>query len=456
MEITLQNLGVLEYAQFSLGDLTIICGKNNTGKTYATYALFGFLSYWKNQFEYPVSDDKIKELHLTGKVEINLADCINELKKILKKTCNEYTKSLSSVFASEAKKFQTSSFEINLDFNSVRFNEKYTKVLSTADKNKVLSLNKEKNSPNLVISFLVDEEKANFPKQFINKIVGDALKDILFPEVLPNPFIVSAERTGAAIFRKELNFARNRLLEEISSSNEEINPSKLSFNVTNDYALPVKMNVEFTRNLEQTFKSQSFIVKEYPEIIENFVDIIGGDYLVTQNDELCFTPAKKKIKLTMDESSSGVRSALDLGFYLKHVAKKGDLLIIDEPELNLHPENQRKIARLFAQLVNIGIKVFITTHSDYIIRELNTLIMLNSDKPHIKKIQKEEKYSSSELLDFSKVKVYVAEQGKIPAKSRKGNTLVKAPIDEQGIEVKSFDDTIEKINQIQEAIVWGE
>ncbi len=54
------------------------------------------------------------------------------------------------------------------------------------------------------------------------------------------------------------------------------------------------------------------------------------------------------------------------------------------------------------------------------------------------------------------MKVYVAEQGKIPAKSRKGNTLVKAPIDEQGIEVKSFDDTIEKINQIQEAIVWGE
>ena len=80
--------------------------------------------------------------------------------------------------------------------------------------------------------------------------------------------------------------------------------------------------------------------------------------------------------MTMDESSSAVRSLLDIGFYLRHVANPGDLLMVDEPELNLHPENQRLIARLFARIVNLGIKVFITTHSDYIIKELNTLIML--------------------------------------------------------------------------------
>jgi predicted ATPase len=43
-EIKIKNLGVLKQAEFTLGDMTIICGGNNTGKTYATYALFGFLS----------------------------------------------------------------------------------------------------------------------------------------------------------------------------------------------------------------------------------------------------------------------------------------------------------------------------------------------------------------------------------------------------------------------------
>ena len=43
LKIRLKNLGILKYAEFSLGDLTLICGKNNTGKTYAAYALYGFL-----------------------------------------------------------------------------------------------------------------------------------------------------------------------------------------------------------------------------------------------------------------------------------------------------------------------------------------------------------------------------------------------------------------------------
>jgi len=43
----------------------------------------------------------------------------------------------------------------------------------------------------------------------------------------------------------------------------------------------------------------------------------------------------------MGESSSMVRSMLDIGSYLRHIAKPGDLLIVDESESNLHPENQR-------------------------------------------------------------------------------------------------------------------
>lgn len=49
MKIEIKNLGALKQAEFTLGDMTILCGSNNTGKTYATYALFGFLSYWHKQ-----------------------------------------------------------------------------------------------------------------------------------------------------------------------------------------------------------------------------------------------------------------------------------------------------------------------------------------------------------------------------------------------------------------------
>ena len=47
MKVIIENIGVFKYAEYELADLTIICGKNNTGKTYATYALYGFIDFFR-------------------------------------------------------------------------------------------------------------------------------------------------------------------------------------------------------------------------------------------------------------------------------------------------------------------------------------------------------------------------------------------------------------------------
>ncbi len=339
----------------------------------------------------------------------------------------------------------------------ISLNQKFEQRISTASGEERLFIFKSEDSTELVITLLGETEKVKIPPSIIKDVIADSLEEIILTPLFPNPFIASAERTGAAIFRKELNFARNRLLEKISQTN--LDPRTLLFKNYQNYALPVEKNVEFTRNLETISKQRSFIAEHYPYILTNFADLIGGEYTVTKDDVLYYVPKKgKRVKLSMDESSSAVRSLLDIGFYLKHGASVGDLLIVDEPELNLHPENQRRVARLFAPLVNLGIKVFITTHSDYIIKELNTLIMLNHDKPYLKRIAKEEGYQSEELIKSEKIKVYIAQKAsiKVDGNSRKTqcNTLVAAKIDpEFGIDVPSFDTTINTMNQIQEAIV---
>lgn len=101
-----------------------------------------------------------------------------------------------------------------------------------------------------------------------------------------------------------------------------------------------------------------------------------------------------------------------------------------------------------------------TTHSDYIIKELNTLIMLKQDKPHIKRIMEHESYKPEELLSSDRVKVNIAEEALIMLDGRKKKTrwptLTPADIDPKlGIEARSFDKTIEDMNRIQEEIVWG-
>ncbi|WP_353929734.1 AAA family ATPase [Okeanomitos corallinicola TIOX110] len=460
MKVKVKNLGALKQAEFTLGDLTIICGYNNTGKTYATYALFGFLYRWRKVFPITINHDKITELLTDGVTLIDIQEYAQQVDQIVAKGCEVYSRELSEIFAASSNRFKNTEFEFKLETKNINLLDQYDITINFGESS-LFSIAKSKGSTELVITLVGNKEKVKIPDFIIEKYISDALKNIIFKNKLPRPFIASSERTGAAIFRKDLNFDRNRLLEEIGSAGDNIDRTELLLKDYGDYALPIKTNVDFIRRLETIVKKNSFIYESHPDILEHFADIIGGEYSVTRNDELYYLPAGKRVKLSMDESSSAVRSLLDIGFYLRHEAQPGDLLMIDEPELNLHPENQRRVARLFARLVNVGVKVFITTHSDYIIKELNTLIMLNHDKPHLTEIAKTEGYSSEELISAEKIKVYIAEEALVKldgrAKKTKCQTLIPAQISsELGIEARSFDQTIETMNRIQEAIVWGE
>jgi len=468
MKIQLANLGALRYGEFELGRMTIICGKNNTGKTYATYALFGFL-YAHRRFLIPLLLEKVNQQYMQNKNgnQIDLEEIISFIPEIMKKTSENYTQQLVNIFSSDEKFFRDSSFVCDsnsFDFKQHVLNKSFDSKNDISreidyrghDTGKFFAIQKKSSSFLLTITFLKDPaERFGLLKEYIAEIVYE----IIFADFFPRPFIASAERTGAAIFYKELDFARNRLLKEISKA-EEIDPLMLLVKSSQNYALPVEVNVNFTRRLEEISKKTSDIARKFPHILAMFSEMIGGEYDVKKNIGVQFKPAKQSVRLSMSESSSAARSMLDIGFYLHHVAKPGDLLMIDEPELNLHPENQRLVARLFACLVNAGVDVFVTTHSDYFIKEINTLIMLNQDKPHLKKIIQEEQYPYEALILEDKVKVYMAEKAKvlIPGnkKRTKCQTLTKAPISqESGIEVRSFDDTINDMNRIEDRIVWG-
>lgn len=463
MKIRVKNLGVLRKAEFEMGDFTIICGDNNTGKTYATYALYGFLWGWEHILRVNVSSKKMDELLKTGIIRIDVVDYAKNINSILKKGLEKYCKVLPMVFDSKKVYFANSIFEVEIQQETVTavIDKPFERKRRTTQKTGVLSLTKNKKERDIVISLLVDTKNVEAPPiRVIEDTISEAIIEILFDSIFPRTFIASAERTGAAIFRRELDLARNRLLEELSKKNRQTNMFELLRKSYQDYALPVKNNVDFIRGLESISKRDSFLLEKHPDILNSFADIIGGEYIVGSNDTIYFKPQKKSVKLKMGESSSAVRSLLDIGFYLRHEAKPGDLLMVDEPELNLHPENQRRIARLFARLVNLGIKVFITTHSDYIIKELNTLIMLKNDAPHLKQITEKEGYENSELIDANRIKMYIAEKTPVLLSGNRKkiscHTLTAANINqEQGIEARSFDKTINKMNEIQEAIVWG-
>jgi translation initiation factor RLI1 len=109
MKIKLKNLGAIKQAEFEIGDLTIICGKNNTGKTYTTYALFGkeinkillFSSLVKENISpsplpiITVPDASVEDLLRDGSTSIDLMHYATQIDDILQTACQEYSKQLA-------------------------------------------------------------------------------------------------------------------------------------------------------------------------------------------------------------------------------------------------------------------------------------------------------------------------------------------------------------------------
>ena len=69
-----------------------------------------------------------------------------------------------------------------------------------------------------------------------------------------------------------------------------------------------------------------------------------------------------------------IKELAPLVLYLRYLAEPNDWIIIDEPEMNLHPAAQVELIEFLAMLVNAGLHVLITTHSPYIVDHIANLM----------------------------------------------------------------------------------
>ena len=239
--------------------------------------------------------------------------------------------------------------------------------------------------------------------------------------------------------------------------NDETVDPKFDF----EYPSAVQSNIDFMAKLEAVVRKDSYIYREHENILSYFLKISEGEYKYSGTSVGYFLPKGRNKRLNLDEVSSSVRALADLWFYLRYYARQGDLLIIDEPELNLHPKNQRLMARLLAMISRVGINVLITTHSEYILRETNYLIRMHSvwEKISEENLNIVAGYEEGMLLNWNNVNVCVTGKNSVlvPGRKRRSkvNTLSSVEVNEYGIEMESFNNVIEDMNRLEDYIYWG-
>ncbi|MCS6796052.1 MAG: AAA family ATPase [Raineya sp.] len=442
MTFHFENLGVIRKATFELGDLTAICGKNNTGKTFLLYALYGLLdnnelfSNARKEILSFIQESQLvqilkNELQKHSQTRLNLQEHQSFFQQLFQNYFQKKAQQLHFYFSTRQNFFQTT----KIFFETTSLKER-SHPYQFSHENFAYEIRKDLHN-----NFWVVIKKDSASTENLENTLASLLYQFLrYLFQFPVPYFLSAQRESIYLFSGAISsFARANLLKFTAGEN----------NIqTIAYPLPIEANIQYVSEiLPRAIHQDSLLLAGQKKLTKEIEELLGIRYKWVNNQ--LFVEAGENELLPAHLASTSVRGLADLHFYLKHIADYGHLLIIDEPELSLHPENQIKLARLFVKLVNAGLKICIATHSDYIIKELNNCLMLSNDFPNKEKIMKKLGYMKNDILQPHQFKYYTAYRDE----SLGGCTLKLSAIDKLGITAESFNYVIEEIAYNSDKII---
>ena len=120
---------------------------------------------------------------------------------------------------------------------------------------------------------------------------------------------------------------------------------------------------------------------DFPLALDMEQNILGGAIRIASNPvgypEFLYRPDGWERDLSLANTSAMVSELAPVVLYLRHIVQPGDTLIIEEPESHLHPTMQVEFTRLLAAAIKAGVRIIITTHSEWILEELANLLLMS-------------------------------------------------------------------------------
>ena len=113
--------------------------------------------------------------------------------------------------------------------------------------------------------------------------------------------------------------------------------------------------------------------------------------------------------------------------YLRHLVSPDNVLVVEEPESHMHPALQVEFMRQLAAVVKAGVRVIVTTHSEWMTEELGNIVRRSA-------LPEDERKGPA--LDAGQVGAWLFESNKRP----KGSIVREIPLDEHGQYSCGFDE----------------
>jgi AAA15 family ATPase/GTPase len=423
MKIEFSNLGTIKHTELDLRPLTVIIGPNNSNKTYIAYSIYGL---WKAVGSTSPSLEPVPPLSLVphnrfytienGSYIFNLSSpLLSILERTYQEGFEEFTSNLEIYFQDTSRVlFQKTRFNVNLTAHDYRTALNNLSGLPIITQNKSFTMMTQ--DDNLVVRPKAEDQRlpANDPFLAIwDEVIlsMDILRGLLL-QIFPAPFLLPAERNALVITYKMLANRRYKMLRDKQRTlfdadrNQQRQFELLREQGDLRYPEPIEdfldalTDIEIGDNL--TLDSGGFqsdnssrngrsknMFGEIASLVEQHIQ--GGNKTQFRGTRLggkeIVVNVNKDLRIDLYNASSSIKQLAPLLLYLRYRARKNDLLIIDEPEMNLHPESQVKLLEILAILVNAGVNVLLTTHSPYFLAHLNNLAQSEDKSAAVRKRQ---------------------------------------------------------------------
>ena len=432
--------GKIERAEIKVAPLTLFVGDNNSGKSYLMSLLWGIQNFGVEALLGGLEEEPLEEEYV--------------LMKWLKKQIKiAWEKGSCTCKAAE----MADIIQLILDIRLRENKENLVKKIFNSPDVKIKELKIRLTAPERISIKIVKDGKTNVRRSFsfesketgrggmfhfneeLNNIkvkidrfmlytFFSIILDIDIAEGTINyNMYLPSSRTGFLLTKDIINKVGRNTVFNLRFDREKISP----------FARPVNQFLDVMNDLTTEGKGYDEF-KEVTAYLENGMAEGSVQMSTLPNKEVSYIPAGQTAGMPLRVVSAVVTELAPLILILKH-KEYLNTLFYEEPEMCLHPQLQRKMAKVICQLVNNGLNMTITTHSDIILQHINNMLRL-SGREDRDKICQEIGYTSRDWLEAEQVKVY-----QLKSKSGGKTVVEELRCGENGFAIPTFNDALDKI-----------
>ena len=171
---------------------------------------------------------------------------------------------------------------------------------------------------------------------------------------------LSSDLSDTLYIKKDIIFIETPLVWNFTDFFRDIAQVESQMNIKLDYPYLMK-----DLNFKLHIKSASSGL----DIKKKMTDLMGGEFKKDDMGRYYFDKQGQRVELVNTATgikTFGIFQVLSQNNYLN----KDTVLVLDEPEVHLHPKWQLEMAKVIVELVKNGVKVLVNSHSPYMIEAL--------------------------------------------------------------------------------------